>query len=112
MSRRYRGPEGLAANLHSWQARGGNHESSVKPLEPQFPEDKSEVSRLLQWTEFHTQVENLPEEQKAVFDLLWYQGLPQQEAAEVLGISFWTLRRHYRQAKVTLHEGLKGEWLS
>ena len=42
-------------------------------------------TRLIEWTNFHDQVDNLPEEQRKVFDLLWYKGLTQPEAADVLG---------------------------
>ena len=37
--------------------------------------------RLAAWTDFHREVEALPAEEREVFDLLFYQGLSQAEAA-------------------------------
>ena len=45
------------------------------------------AANLVAWTAFHDQVEDLPEEEREVFDLLWYLGLPQAEAAQLLGVS-------------------------
>src|SRR5262249_35102084 len=42
--------------------------------------------RLLDWGEFHTAVAALPDEDREVFDLLWYQELTQAEAAAVLAV--------------------------
>ena len=43
--------------------------------------------KLRRWTEFHEAVTRLPDDLRAVFDLLWYQGMSQAEAAELLGIA-------------------------
>src|SRR6516162_2147040 len=40
--------------------------------------------KLRRWTEFHEAVAQLPDDLRAVFDLLWYQGMSQAEAADVL----------------------------
>jgi RNA polymerase sigma factor (sigma-70 family) len=44
-------------------------------------------ARLAQWTEFHQKVDELPQEQREIVDLYWYQGLTQTETALVLGIT-------------------------
>src|SRR5689334_14890740 len=50
------------------------------------PADESlEPGRLALLTEFHRQVGNLPADQRAVFDLHYYTGLPQAEIARLLG---------------------------
>lgn len=41
-------------------------------------------ARLAQWTEFHRAAEALPADQRAVFDLCYYAGLTQAEAARAL----------------------------
>ncbi len=64
--------------------------------------------RLAEWTGFHAQVEALPEEEREVFDLLFYQGLPQAEAAAVLGVSERTIKRRWQAARLALHEALGG----
>jgi RNA polymerase sigma factor (sigma-70 family) len=51
------------------------------------PADESlEPGRLALLTEFHRQVENLPGDQRTVFDLHYYTDLPQAEIARLLGI--------------------------
>jgi RNA polymerase sigma factor (sigma-70 family) len=62
---------------------------------------------LEKWTEFHQMVENMPAEEKDVVDLLWYQGLDQDQAAKILGISIRTLRRRWQAARIKLFEVLR-----
>jgi RNA polymerase sigma-70 factor (ECF subfamily) len=69
----------------------------------------TEPSRLAAWAEFHEQIDALPEEEREVFDLLWYQGLNQAEAAELLGVSERTIKRRWQAARLRLHEALHGE---
>lgn len=57
---------------------------------------------LLDWSEFHTQIEELPEKQKQVFELLYYEGLTQSEAAELLEVSKETVKFRWRRALNTL----------
>jgi RNA polymerase sigma-70 factor (ECF subfamily) len=59
------------------------------------------------WSEFHAQVDGLPREERDVFDLLWYQGLTQAEAAAVLEISLRTVKRRWLAARVGLGAALK-----
>ncbi len=50
----------------------------------------------------------LPDELSSVFDLIYYQGLTQAEAAEVLGVSEATIKRSWREARLALHDALGG----
>ena len=50
------------------------------------PDGTYDPARLAEWTEFHRQVEELPADQRAVFDLHHYLGLPQAEVAKLLGL--------------------------
>lgn len=68
-----------------------------------------EPSRIAAWSEFHDKVESLADDEREVFDLLWYQGLSQTEAAEVLSISERTLQRRWQAARTSLYEAMKGE---
>lgn len=100
LARHHFGPEGNGANHHT---DGG--EAVEKSLD-----GRSEPNSLIEWTNFHCQVDNLPEEQRSVFDLLWYKGLTQPEAAEVLGISLATLKRRWQSARLLIHDALKGDY--
>jgi RNA polymerase sigma factor (sigma-70 family) len=64
--------------------------------------------RLAEWTEFHRQIDALPNELREVFDLLFYQELTQAEAALVLGVSDRTVKKRWQDARLKLHEILGG----
>lgn len=63
--------------------------------------------RLQDWGEFHSQVAALAEEERAVFELLWYQELSQAEAAELLQVSVPTVKRRWLAARLALQNALK-----
>ena len=69
-------------------------------------DDSEDPSTLAQWTEFHQQVEALPEDEREVFNLLWYGELTQAEAAEILGIAVRTVIRRWQAARVRLYKVL------
>lgn len=54
---------------------------------------------LAEWAEFHQLVEQLPEIEREVFDLLWYQGLTQGEAASLLDVSERTVKKRWQSAR-------------
>jgi RNA polymerase sigma-70 factor (ECF subfamily) len=64
--------------------------------------------RIAAWTDFHRAIESLPTEELEVFDLLFYQGLPQAEAAAVLGISERSIKRRWQAARLRLAQDLGG----
>jgi RNA polymerase sigma factor (sigma-70 family) len=66
-------------------------------------------SHLARWEEWHRAIEGLPGEERAVFDLLWYHGLSQPEAAEALGVPLRTVKRRWQSARFRLYEALDGE---
>jgi RNA polymerase sigma-70 factor (ECF subfamily) len=100
LTKHYYGPQGHGA-----------HHASVDPNAPPDPAGQPSLDpgRLTIWSEFHRLVEGLPDEEQAVFDLLWYQGLSQAEAAEVLGVTERTVKRRWQSARVKLHDALQGE---
>ena len=96
------GPEGIAANHHTDEQpsddEGGSlHENAIQPTDPE------------QWGDFHEQVERLSEGELEIVNLLYYEGLTQEEAARVLGISHRTLKRRWQEVKIKLYEALKRE---
>lgn len=103
LARKYAGPEGLGANHHS---RGATSRSTGQFVDTTQPADE------LAWAEFHERVEALPEEEREVFGLLWYDGLSQADAARVLGVSLRTLKRRWQNARYQLVRALEGEPLA
>jgi RNA polymerase sigma-70 factor (ECF subfamily) len=59
---------------------------------------------LDQWSEFHEAVEKLPKEPKEAFELIWYTGLQQEEAARILEVSRRTVIRRLNEARLLLGE--------
>ncbi len=108
MAKHYYGPEGQGAN-HATQER--NPDSSGSNWMERNAPDKGgdDPTRLAAWTEFHRQVEELPAEEREIFDLLWYQGLTQAEAASLLDISERTVKRRWQSARLLLHDRLNGQ---
>jgi RNA polymerase sigma-70 factor (ECF subfamily) len=105
LAKRHYGPFGLGSNHASIapdedRPRGFAEPAGQQSLEP---------SRLAAWSEFHEQVEQLPDDERAVFDLLWYQGVTQAEAAQLLQVNERTVKRRWQSARLKLHEALHGE---
>jgi RNA polymerase sigma-70 factor (ECF subfamily) len=63
---------------------------------------------LALWTEFHEAVEKLDLRERELVDLLWYQGLTQEEASEILGVDKSTVKRRWRSVRLMLAKVLGG----
>jgi RNA polymerase sigma factor (sigma-70 family) len=63
-------------------------------------------ARLALWSEFHSRVAKLPEEERLVFELHYYLDLPQAEVAQALGIHPRRVSRLWIAATERLAEGL------
>ncbi len=101
LARHHFGPEGA----------GRSHQTPAPSAETPFePTDASaDVKRLAAWSAFHDQIERLPEKEREVFELHWYQGLTHGEAAEALRVSVDTIKRRWQSARLLLYEALDGE---
>lgn len=97
MARRFYGPEGIGAN-HDSQGR-----EMETVIEPRHSPEGSEPFSLMQWSELHEQIDGLPEQEREVVGLLFYQGLDQATAASILSISVRTLQRRWHAALCQLH---------
>jgi RNA polymerase sigma factor (sigma-70 family) len=101
LARHYEGPEGLGRH-HLSRAPTEASGAGSDPLDA--PTDTHDPARLASWTDFHDTVETLPEAERELFHLLWYQGLSQREAAAVLGVTERVARRRWRSAQLKLHQ--------
>ncbi len=104
LARHYSGPEGP----------GAHHSTCAGPSDPvgwmdQATDRTHEPGRLLDWTEFHRSIETLADEDREIFDLLWYQGLTQVEAARILGLSERQVNRRWMAARLRLADTLGGQ---
>jgi RNA polymerase sigma factor (sigma-70 family) len=99
LARHYEGPTGMPAHQDSQIMTNGSRES---PMERMAAAETNDPERLEAWSKFHRCVESLNEQDREAFDLLWYQGLTQGEAAEVLGLSEKTVNRRWVAARMRL----------
>jgi RNA polymerase sigma factor (sigma-70 family) len=58
--------------------------------------------RLAMWQEFHEVVANLPDDDRQLFDLLFYQELSLGDASHLLGVPKPTLKLRWQQARARL----------
>jgi RNA polymerase sigma-70 factor (ECF subfamily) len=54
---------------------------------------------LAEWTRFHQLVESLPDDERELFEMVWYLGLSQDEIAAALDCSPRTVRRRWEETK-------------
>ncbi len=106
LARHHFGKEGPAAN-HATDGKGLQTDSA-SPALCEAPDSTLDPGQLALWTEFHRRVEQLPEAVRAVFELVWYQELPQAEVAALLRVSVPTVKRRMVEARVRLMDLLDG----
>ena len=99
LAKHHFGPACAGARHHSdgvaSEDRGGKLRDRAEE-----PED------LADWTEFHAQVEMLPDEEREVVNLIYYEGLGQSEVAELLGVSVRTVKRRWQSARFHLYQAV------
>jgi RNA polymerase sigma-70 factor (ECF subfamily) len=106
LARHYYGPEGHGAHHHSDLEDRNASDFSRRGF--QALESTMEPRKLAMWAEFHLRVSALPKEECQLFDMLWYQGLPQQEVAVLLGVTERTIQRRWQQVRIKIHGEIKG----
>ena len=103
LARHYFGVLGLGKR-HETEGGGRAADDAGGAIE-RSPIGKAPIS-LEEWSEFHQVIESLPAEPRIAFELIWYTGLKQDEAAELLQISRRTLIRRLNLARRLLSEEL------
>jgi RNA polymerase sigma-70 factor (ECF subfamily) len=104
LARHYYGPEGIGANHDSVAADDAHRAARLDRADR-----RDEPATLAQWRELHQQIEALPEEEREVVGLLFYQGLSQAEAAELLNVSVRTVQRRWHVSLCKLHRLWHGD---
>ncbi len=102
LARSYHGPEGVGANHHTDGIDPGGRLARVA-------EGSGQPETLEGWASFHEAVERLPEEEREVMELLWYDGLTHAQAAESLGVATKTVQRRWASARLMIRDALHGE---
>jgi RNA polymerase sigma-70 factor (ECF subfamily) len=107
LAKHYYGPLGQGAN-HASLGAGQDSDGALQGP-PERAAAGDDPGRLAAWTEFHSQVDRLPEPEREIFDLLWYQELSQADVAALLQVSERTVKRRWQSARLMLHQALQGE---
>ncbi len=105
LCRHYFGVEGEGANHHSDQPSpaSGREAGHLQ----RHAAEGCEPESLEAWTLFHNLAEELPEQERQVFEMIWYGGLEQQEVARILDISVTTVKRRWRSARKLISERIR-----
>jgi RNA polymerase sigma-70 factor (ECF subfamily) len=106
LCRHHFGPQGVGAHYQSDCGDRAANPGGQRGHEA--ADDTAGPAGLMEWTEFHEHVDALPDQEREVFDLLWYQQLSQQDAAAVLGVSVGTVKLRWQRAKLKLHKACDG----
>ncbi len=72
-------------------------------------EDAYDPQQLAAWLEFHESVQKLPEKEREIVELIWYQELTQEQAAAILGVDKSTVKRRWREIRSKLGEHIPRE---
>lgn len=103
-------PDRISPRAPRLFGQAGAADDSQQPAAAQPADETYNPGDLAIWREFHDQVQALPDVEREAVELLWYQELSQEEAAELLGVDKSTVKRRWRAARMKLHSALKG-WL-
>jgi RNA polymerase sigma-70 factor (ECF subfamily) len=81
---------------------------SASPATLRAAEAPREDDDLELWCRFHETVERLPEDEREVVGLVFYQGWTQAQIAELLGVNERTVRRRWQSACLRLNDLVGG----
>jgi RNA polymerase sigma factor (sigma-70 family) len=104
LARHYYGPLGEGANHASHWEKGSSNNLPIDAADTTL-----EPARLAEWRELHEHIDSLAEAEREVVDLIFYQGLSQQQAADLLEVSVRTIQRRWHAALLELHQVLNDE---
>lgn len=110
LARKHAGGMSYAKNHDTNVARGGSNGDVFLVDEAVDAGDGLEEEIPLErWESFHRAVENLPEELREVFRIVWYLGADRETAAKTLGLSIRTVGRRWQEAREMVGRAVGGD---
>ncbi len=97
LARRYYGPRGMGTR-HRTNFRPARPGPAADPAPTPDPPADDGADPLAEWADFQRAAEALPADEREAFGLVWYHGMTQAEAAEVLNVSERTVKRWWQAA--------------
>ena len=76
---------------------------------PDPADQRDDPCHLARWSELHETIANLGEDERELFELLFYQGMNQIEAAALLELPVRTLQRRWQKARTNFMTRLGGD---
>lgn len=100
----------MARSLYGPEGHGRHHKSDPGQADPdgnahplyEEADPADDVIDQLEMVEFHESVDILAEDEREVFKLIFYQSMTQSEVASLLKVSERTIKRRWRQARLSL----------
>lgn len=107
LARKHAGPMSYAQN-HDTNVRDGmNGGIAVVDEVEDVGDGLEEEIPLERWETFHRAVENLPDDHREVFKLVWYLGADRETAAKTLGLSVRTVGRRWQEARELVAQAVR-----
>jgi RNA polymerase sigma factor (sigma-70 family) len=107
LARRYGGAESFA--YHHETNAVGNGGSQVLQSDAALDAATTDHATLASWTRFHEAAAALDDDERELFNLVWYLGLTQEQAASALDCSVRTVARRWNSLKGHLGSRLGGQ---
>lgn len=110
LARRYAGAESFA-RYHETNLGQVDGQEILRSDAAEDPVN-TDTESVSSWTRFHEIADALDDEDRELFNLVWYLGLGQEQAAKTLGCSVRTIARRWDVVKQRLVAQLKGQALT
>lgn len=109
LARKYAGPESIARHLDTDVVTHAGGQSRSRTADAIDDAADEEAESLGRWERFHEVVASLPDEERAVFEMVWYLGASQADCAHALGCSTRTVRRRWEAAREHFQQYFRGD---
>jgi len=109
LARKYAGPESIARHLDTDVITHPDGNAVSRCGEATDDVAAAEGESLARWERFHEVAATLPDDQRAVFEMVWYLGASQADCAHALGCSTRTVRRRWEAAREHFQQYFRGD---
>jgi RNA polymerase sigma factor (sigma-70 family) len=108
-SRKLYGPEGLGRNHATDAGQGVDDTTHAGPMANAVDRNDSVVD-LSMCAEFHEWIRALPEDDRELFEMMYYLAMKEEDVAHVMNCSSKTVHRRWRRLKERLADAVKDHW--